>query len=125
MLLLFAFLLQAAEFGHFLFVAALETRFLELQVLELLFVFEESAELDQVGAGGPVQGAVLLIFGAALGIDRHFETGDALQTPLGVGEGLDELLLAESGGLVLPGVGCEVLPIDIGIVVVEQHGAAG
>ncbi len=84
--LLFALLLQAAELGHFLFIAALETGFLELQALELLFVLEKGAELDQACAGGRMLAAIVLVFSPALGVNCHFETGDALQTPLGVGE---------------------------------------
>lgn len=67
--------------------------------------------------------AIVLVFGAAMRVNGHFETRDALQAPLGVGKGLNELLLAESDRLVFVLISGEVIPIDSGIVRVEEHGA--
>ncbi|MDQ2712384.1 MAG: hypothetical protein M3Y24_09190 [Acidobacteriota bacterium] len=79
-------LLQFAEFGLFLFEAAGEAGFLELEVAQLLFVLQVRFELDHAGAkfGGLVFEAVDEL-AAAAGVDGHLETGDAGKTPLRVG----------------------------------------
>lgn len=42
----FAFLLQAAELGRILFIAAIEASFLDLQIAKLFFVGEEGFQVD-------------------------------------------------------------------------------
>jgi hypothetical protein len=71
-------ILQAAEFGGFLFAAADQARFLKLQIAELLFVREVSVKLDEAAADIRVVLVLELIgkFDAASSIDGHFETGD-------------------------------------------------
>ena len=62
---------------------------------------------------------------AAAGVDGAFESGDAGETPLGVGEGLDELGFTGRGGLVFGGVGGQMLAVGVGVVGGEKDGAAG
>ena len=47
-----AFFLKLVQFGHFPFAAAGETRFLQVDVAELLFVFEGEFEIDHIGFVG-------------------------------------------------------------------------
>ncbi len=83
-------------------------------------------EVDELDALGMWQ--VRVHFGgfvAAAGVDGAFESGDASETPLGVGEGLDELGFAGRGGLVFGGVGGQMLAVGVGVVGGEKDGAAG
>ncbi|MGH9582376.1 MAG: hypothetical protein ACRD4O_05525 [Bryobacteraceae bacterium] len=63
-------------------------------------------------------------FEAAGRVDAHFEGGDAEQTPLGIGERLDEIVLGVAAGFVVVEGALNVLPISIGIVTGQQNGAA-
>jgi hypothetical protein len=119
-------LLQAPEFGQFLFVAARETGFLELEVAELLFILQENVKLDHAGTQGwVVILEVVLELETAQGIDGHFKTRDALATPGGIGERLDEFGFAEADGLELGAVLLEVVFVCRSIFGREQDGAAG
>ena len=122
----FAFCLEAAEFGEVEGVAAIEARLLQLEVAELLFVAEMDFEVDEGDALGWRE--VRVHFGgfvAAAGVDRRFERGDAGETPLGVGKGLNEFGFAGRGGSVFFGIGGEVLAVGVGVVGGEEDGAAG
>ncbi len=118
--------MELAEFGHFLIEAAVEAGFLELEIAQLLFVFEVDVQFDEAGAEGKI------VFGvgfgelvAAAGVDGHFEAGDALQTPLGIGQGLDEFGFTQAGGAVFGFIGGEMRAIGIGVVAGKEDGTAG
>ncbi len=118
--------MQLAEFGGFFFVAAGETGLLELQVAELLFVFEMRIEIDQGAAEGGFGFRVSFgEFVSAAGVDGGFETGDALQAPLRIGHGLDEFGFTQADGLVFPLVGGNEFAVGIRVVGGEKDGAAG
>ena len=86
----------------------------------------EGFEIDAGGAAGRVEFFELLgKFVAATSVDRHFETGDALQTPLDVGERLDQFALAQADRLEFVLVSSEMLAVGFGVVGRQQNGAAG
>jgi hypothetical protein len=91
-IVLYAGLLKLAEFGPFLFVAAVKAGFLKLQIAERFLVGEEGLSVDEAGARGGI-----LVFeevgklDLAFGVDREFKGRDAPETPSGIGDGLDEL----------------------------------
>jgi len=126
-LALFTILLQAAERGGFLFAAAHQAGFLKLQIAQLFFVDEMSVQFDQAAANG----GVLLILkhigelDAALGIDGHFEGGNAAQAPGDIGERLDEFGFFERDGLEFLFVGGDVALVFGSIVGRKQNGGAG
>ncbi len=80
-------------------------------------------ELDALGAGEV--GVHLGRFVAAAGVNGGFECGDAGETPLGVGEGLDEFRFARAGGLVILSVSGQVLAVGFCVVGGQEDGAAG
>ncbi len=121
-----ALLLELAKFGDFLFAAAHEARLLELEIAELLFVFDERLHFDHAG---PQRGFVLVEalgeFDVALREEGGFERGNALKTPDGVGDGLDEIGFALTDGREIFGVGAEVALVFGCVVARQKNGAAG
>ncbi len=118
--------LELTELGGIFFATAMEARFLEVQIAELLFVGEEDLELDESGADGGVLVIELLSeLGTALGVNGHFQSGDAAETPGGIGDGLNQVAFALAAGTELLFVIANVLLIGRGIVTVKEDGAAG
>jgi hypothetical protein len=66
-------------------------------------------------------------FTMADSIDAGFERRDAEETPLGIGDALDEsfFVVGIDGGLVLAEVAVEVLLIEGGVIIGEQNRTAG
>jgi hypothetical protein len=95
-----AFLLEVAELGDFLFAAAGEAGFLELEIEELLVVGLVGMKLDQGGAlGGIGIGELFGKIEAALREESLLQVGDAAETPDGIGDRLREVALEETDGL--------------------------
>ena len=118
--------MQGAEFAHFLAVAAEQAGFLELEIAELLLVFEVNVEFDELGADGEVlPGVVVGELAAAFGVNGVFEAGDAGEPPLGIGQRLDELGFAQAFRLVFGSIGGDVLGVGFGVVARKQDGAPG
>ena len=89
--LLLALALEGGEVGVDLDQLAMEARFLDAQVVELLVIGEVGVGLDEAGA--KLLGLVIELIGeldAGERIDAVLETGNAGESPLGVGEGLDQ-----------------------------------
>ncbi|HEY6988400.1 MAG TPA: hypothetical protein VH369_08450 [Bryobacteraceae bacterium] len=127
MLVLFTILLQTVERGGFLFTAAHQAGFLKLQIAQLFFVDQMGVQLDQAAANG---GVVLILkhigeLDSALGIDSHFEGGDAAQAPGDIGERLDEFGFFETNGLPFLFVGGDVALVFGSVVGGKQDGGAG
>ena len=121
----FAFLLEAAEFGHFLFAAADEAGFLKVQIAKLLFVIETDLHFDhdrlRVNLLGMAVGELL-----AANVDEgHFEAWDAVETPAGVDDRLDEGEFLGAGGFEFLLVSEEEGLVLVGVVGGEDDGAAG
>jgi hypothetical protein len=125
LLLLYALLLESAQFGSFFIATAGKPRFLQVQVTDLLFVSDESVRVDQVRTGG---GLVLFEqpgeFETAFGEQGHFKNRDAAEAPIGIGDGLHEIGFLVADGREFFGVGGEVALVFGGIVTGEQDGAA-
>jgi hypothetical protein len=120
-----AFVLELAEFSHFLFAAAGQAGFVEMQILELLFVDEHGVHFDHDGAiGRGVVWEERVEFEAAFGEQGHFEAGDASQTPAGVGNGLHESAFFGADGLELFFVGEDVGLVAGGVVRRQEDGMA-
>ena len=114
------------QFGDFLFAAAGQAGFLQLQIADLLFVGNEGVGVDQIGA----RGEVLFVeelgeFDAAFGEYRGLETGNAGETPESVGDGLDQLALAQADGLIFIVERGKMTLVCVGGVGGQQNGASG
>ena len=73
--------------------------------------------MDHEGAGGGI--FVFELIGelaAAERVEGHFETWDALQTPIGIGERLDELAFAWTLGAKFLGIAVAMALVEDGIV---------
>jgi hypothetical protein len=118
-----AFLLELAKFRRVFFTLAAQTHFLNLQVPELLFVGKVRVELDQAGSHRGLFGLELCRkLNAALRVHCHFERGDAIETPSGVSERLQQTLFTKADRLEL----CEEVGfVGAAIVTGEQDSAAG
>jgi hypothetical protein len=102
-----------------------ETRFLGVQIAELLFVGEEGLELDESGAGGDVLVIELAReLSTALGVNGHLTSGNSAETPGGIGDGLDQVTFALADGTEFFFVIADVLLIHSGIITVKEDGAA-
>lgn len=104
----------------------MEASFLGVQIAELFLVGEESLELDHGRACRRI--VVVKVFcklNAALGVDGGFERGDALETPCGIGDRLNQLSLYGADGSEIFRVLAEVLFVGGGVFGCEQDGAAG
>ena len=64
-------------------------------------------------------------FDAAFGVDGGFEVEDAVETPGGIVDGLDEAAFFEGDGFELEDVGVEAGLIGVGVIGIEQDGVAG
>jgi hypothetical protein len=116
--------LKLAQFGGVFFALATQTAFLDLEVAKLLFVGEKGFEIDEAGANcGIFVGKLFGKFVAAASVDGHFESGDALQAPIGIGKRLDESGFAQTDGAEFGLIVLNVTLILSGIVCGEQHGA--
>ena len=121
-----AIFLELAQGGGVLLALAAEAALLDRKIVELALVGEEDFGLDQVLAGvGLLGGELVCEFEAADGVDAEFEGRDAEQTPLGVGEGLDEIALLVAGGLMAREEGGDVSFVERGIVTGKQDSTAG
>lgn len=121
-----AFVLEAAEFSGILFAAAMQAGFLKLEIAQLLFIGEEGLKLDEARA----ERRVVVVesirkLDTATSEDGEFEAGNAIETPGGVGQRLDERAFARRRGLKFLFEVAEVLLVLGGIVGGEQDGAAG
>ena len=100
--LAFAVVLELLESGGILLPLAAETVFLNPEIVELALIGNKDFGIEQMGAGGFFfVGKEVGKFEPAEGVDTHFERGDAQQTPLGIGQRLDEGLLFVAFGRVL------------------------
>ncbi len=124
--LLLALALESGEVGVDLDQLAMEARFLDAQVVELLVIGEVGVGLDEAGA--EFFGLVIEPMGeldAREGIDAVLETGDAGEAPFGVGEGLDQrgfLFANRVEGLdAVQKFGL----VEFGVVAGQQDGVAG
>jgi len=124
--LVFAFVLEFAEGGGFLFAAADEPGLLKLQGAELLFVDQMGVQLDEVAADSGIFLILELIgkFNATLGVDGHFERGHAAQAPGDIGERLDQFGLFQAHRLELAFVGGEMALVFGNVIGREQHSSA-
>jgi len=123
----FAVVLNLGELRGVLFELAAEAVLLETEIAEITFVDAEDLRFDHSGASSGVRfgGEFAGEFVAADGIETRFESGDAEETPFGVGNGLDEVLFFVGFGL--------ELAVDLGdeffvssyVVGWQDDGAAG
>ena len=121
-----ALLLELAELFGFSFAAAAEAVFLELEIAEAAFFGDIDFEFDEAAAdGGRVIGELFGEAEFARGEEGHFEAGDAVETPGGIGERLDEGgFLGSDRGEALE-ERFEVLLVEGEVVGGEEDGAAG
>jgi hypothetical protein len=122
-----ALALQVFEFREVDLVAAAETGFLEREVAEVFAVGEEDLRFDHGGADVGI-GLVGKCFGelaAAEGVDAGFERGDAEQSPIGRGEGMDEGFFGVGSGLEVSEEAGDVALEGGAVVGWEEDGAAG
>jgi hypothetical protein len=97
-----ALLLQVAEFEDFLFAAAREARFLNVEIAELFLIREEGLELDHAEADGMVVFPKRIReLEGAFGEERHLESGDAMEAPGAISYGLHQIGLTAADGLEL------------------------
>ena len=90
LLLLSAERLDFLQPGFILFPLPAEACLLKIEIAQVLFVGEEDFGLDQVDADRFVLiGEHIGEFQPAQSVDTHFETGDALEAPFGIGQRLD------------------------------------
>jgi hypothetical protein len=118
--------LEIAQLGGFFFAAAGETGFLEVQIVELLFVGEIGVEIDEAGA----ERSLLIVklvseVETAFGVDGALERGDAAQTPGDIGKRLHDgqLLWADGPEFVLKVE--KMALIFFGVIGGEKNGMAG
>jgi hypothetical protein len=124
--LLLAVVLYLEKSGDVLFALAAQTVFLEVEIVELALVDQQRLGINEVGADGLVFVCKKLgEFEAAESIDARFERRDAEETPLGVGERLNEGLLLIANGFVLLHESGYVLFVKSGVFGGQQDGAAG
>ena len=91
----------------------------------LLLIGEEGFEFDHAGArGGFELFEAVGELDAALGVDGHFESGDVLEAPSGVSDGLGQIAFALGERFEFFCVGQDVLFVGSGVVGGEQDGAA-
>jgi hypothetical protein len=109
-------LLQLSKLGDVLFEAPAQARFLQVEILQGLFVLDEV--LDSAGSRSSFFG-----IGGGPGEQSGFESEAAIQTPAGFGKRLNEFALAQSLGLVFVKVTLDVLCESGGIVRRQQNGA--
>ena len=96
-----------------------------MQIAELLFVKEVRFEFDQARLGfGGFGDEFLGELGAAASVEGEFESGDAAETPVGIGDRLNELGFADADGLEFADATLDVLFVGGGIVGGKQDGAA-
>src|SRR5690349_15880843 len=125
-LLRFALLLQLAQLGGFFLATASQTRFLKLQIAELLLVLEERLQLDHARAQrGIVFGEGFGELDVAAGEDGGFQSGNAAQAPSRVRDGLHQIGFALPDGLELFLVGSDMALVFGGVVRGEENGATG
>ncbi len=121
-----AFGLESAEFGHFLFAAAGEPGFLELEVAEVLTVGAADFHFEN----GSEAGAVEFFVGGgefflADGEEGVFEGWNSVETPAEVGDGLYEGGFFGADGFQQFFVREDVGLIGDGVVGREEDGDAG
>ena len=105
---------------------ALETGFLDMKVAEFFLVTFGNFQLDETLALIFRDfGETELEFNAAFGVEGGFEVEDAVETPGGIVNGLDEAALFEGDRFELLDVSVEALLVGIGIVGIEQDSVAG
>ena len=78
--------LELFQFGGLLFALAKEARLLRAEIAELTLVVEEGVHVEERGTGvGRFVGDEIRELAAAVGVESHFERGDAVETPGDVG----------------------------------------
>ena len=123
--LAFAVVLELLESGGIFLPLAAETVFLNPEIIQLALIDQQRLGTDEVGANGLVFVCKEVgEFEPAEGVDTHFERGNAQQTPLRVGERLDEGLLRVAYGRVLLHEPGYVLFVESGVFGGQQNGAA-
>ncbi len=92
--------MEAAEFGGVLFELITETAFLQGEIAQILLIGAEDVGFEHGGAelGVWFMGAVGGEFVAAERVETGFESGDAEETPFGIGDSLREVLFDIVGG---------------------------
>lgn len=108
------------------FAAAMQARFLDMQIAELLLIGEMRVQVDESGPiGGILIFELLCELDTALGVDGEFEDRDALQAPGGIGDGLHQIAFALADGAEVFFVVGYVLLVGGGIFGGKEDGAAG
>ncbi len=110
-------MLQFAQLSKIFVEATVQTRFLQVEILQRLFVLEKV--LTMAGNGRSFFG-----IGGNLREQCGFESKAAIQTPAGFGKGLHQFLFAQALRLVFVTVGLDVLHEGSGIVRRKQNGTS-
>ena len=76
-------MLQAVQLGGILFAIAADAHFLDLEVTELLFEVQEGVHLDEGALQFAAIGELLVEQLQAVGVEGHFEGGDAVESRSG------------------------------------------
>jgi hypothetical protein len=118
--------LQLVQFQDYVLVLAAEASFLELQIAKLAFINNGGFGVDQRGGGIRIKfGELFGKLDAAACEYGHFQGGDTVQTPAGIGETLDDFILAFVLRVMVAKETFDVLLICGGIVGRQQDGATG
>ncbi|MCU1294806.1 MAG: hypothetical protein JWP08_3656 [Bryobacterales bacterium] len=119
-------LLELFQLGGVLLALAAKTRFLDAEIIELPLIGEIGLRLDE--RGGFPRVAILKGIGeldSAESVNTHFERGDSCQTPLSIGERLDQFGFAVAYRAQFGEATLEVEFIRGGFFRGQEHGAAG
>jgi hypothetical protein len=91
----------------------------------VLFVDDEDFRIDQTGSEGGIAVAETIgELATAASEDAELETGDAVQPPIGVGEGLNERTFEGADGLKFFLVGTEMLAVGFEVIGGEEDRTA-
>lgn len=119
--------LQLKQTLAILFFLTAKARFLDAEIVELALVDEEDFGVDQVAADLRIRllGEAVFEFEATDGVDAGFEGRDAMETPGGVCNGLDELGFFAADRFVLGDEAGDKVRVATGVFVGQQDGATG
>jgi hypothetical protein len=118
--------LDTAQFVHILIAAALQTRFVDVVIAELLFVGHVGLQQDHVVTNIlRVVGEGFFELGMTVGVEGEFECLDAAQTPVGIDNGLNQLAFGLANGSEIVLKRREEGSVFFDIFAGKQDGAAG
>ena len=116
--------MQLTQLSDFLFAAASEAGFLELQIANLFFVGDEGVRVDQMRAGVRfVLTEHFSEFQSAFREKSRFEGRDAAKTPVGIGDRLHEIRFEKTRGREFFDIGSEVTLVFSDVVSGQQNSA--